>query len=263
MYWIWKQSDIGQIQLLNFCRVSLLSIFNSTENSKDFSFLLWKFVQIDSFYSTFAENQVVDIWIIILVSESNVQILRLAKLVKQSISAILPLKRNWVARSSSFQISSGKWRKLLAQWFFFSVKFLFWLLRGQTVHCIGAQFCVCMFLDSRDKSLNMWKICRNNQRKWMNKRRKKGASLLQNLLTFSKKHTWPRNEPAWFFKYNPKAPFLKLNFKKSHLQLFWFKHMRLNIIRLAFLRTMITRLKLETLKHKKFAKLCLSSYIVL
>ena len=25
-------------------------------------------------------------------------------------------------------------------------------LRGQTVHWIGAQFCVCMFLDSRDKS---------------------------------------------------------------------------------------------------------------
>ena len=31
-------------------------------------------------------------------------------------------------------------------------------LRGQTVHWIGAQFCVCMFLDSRDKSLNMFKF---------------------------------------------------------------------------------------------------------
>ena len=29
-------------------------------------------------------------------------------------------------------------------------------LRGQTVHWIGAQFCVCMFLDSRDKSKNMF-----------------------------------------------------------------------------------------------------------
>ena len=29
-------------------------------------------------------------------------------------------------------------------------------LRGQTVHWIGAQFCVCLFLDSRDKSLNMF-----------------------------------------------------------------------------------------------------------
>ena len=29
-------------------------------------------------------------------------------------------------------------------------------LRGQTVHWIGAQFCVCMFLDSRIKLLNMF-----------------------------------------------------------------------------------------------------------
>ena len=29
-------------------------------------------------------------------------------------------------------------------------------LRRQTEHWIGAQFCVCMFLDSRDKSLNMF-----------------------------------------------------------------------------------------------------------
>ena len=29
-------------------------------------------------------------------------------------------------------------------------------LRGQTVHWVGAQFCVCMFLDSTDKSLNMF-----------------------------------------------------------------------------------------------------------
>ena len=32
------------------------------------------------------------------------------------------------------------------------------------MHWIGAQFCVCMFLDSRDKSLNMLKFCRNDQR---------------------------------------------------------------------------------------------------
>ena len=30
------------------------------------------------------------------------------------------------------------------------------MLRGQTVNWIGAQFGVCMFLDSRDKSLNMF-----------------------------------------------------------------------------------------------------------
>ena len=41
-------------------------------------------------------------------------------------------------------------------------------LRGQIVHWIGAQFYVCMFLDSRDKSLNMLKFCRNDQRKVKN-----------------------------------------------------------------------------------------------
>ena len=58
--------------------------------------------------------------------------------------------------------------------------------RGQTVHWLGAQFCVCMFLDSRDKSLNMLKFCRNDQRKLKNKRRTKGASLLRNPLTMNK-----------------------------------------------------------------------------
>ena len=63
------------------------------------------------------------------------------------------------------------------------------------MHWIGAQFCVCVFLDSRDKSLNMLKICRNNQRKVKNKRRTKGASLLRNPLTMHKYSTvWPRNE---------------------------------------------------------------------
>ena len=36
-----------------------------------------------------------------------------------------------------------------------------------------------MFLDSRDKSLNMIKICRNNQRKWKSKRRTKNAFMLR------------------------------------------------------------------------------------
>ena len=40
----------------------------------------------------------------------------------------------------------------------FDQKIIFFTLRGQTVHWIGAQFCVCMFLDSRDKSLNMFQI---------------------------------------------------------------------------------------------------------
>ena len=67
--------------------------------------------------------------------------------------------------------------------------FFFLPLRGQIVHWIGAQFCVCMFLDSIDKSLNMLKICRNDQRKWKNKRRTKGASLLRNPLTMHKMHS--------------------------------------------------------------------------
>ena len=51
------------------------------------------------------------------------------------------------------------------------------LLRGQTEHWIGAQFCVCMFLDSRDKSLNMLKFCRNDQRKKKEKKKNKRSVL--------------------------------------------------------------------------------------
>ena len=38
-------------------------------------------------------------------------------------------------------------------------------LRGHTVHSTDAEFCVCIFLDSRDQYLNMLKFCRNDQRK--------------------------------------------------------------------------------------------------
>ena len=65
-------------------------------------------------------------------------------------------------------------------------------LRGQTVNWLGAYYCVCMFLDSRDKSFNMLKFCRNDQRKWKNKRRTKGASLLWNSLTMHKMYR-PQN----------------------------------------------------------------------
>ena len=54
------------------------------------------------------------------------------------------------------------------------------------MHWIGAQFCVGMFVNSRDKTLNMFKCCRNDQTKVKNKRRTKGASLLRNLLTMHK-----------------------------------------------------------------------------
>ena len=62
-------------------------------------------------------------------------------------------------------------------------------LQGQTVHWIGAQFRVCMFMDSRDKSLNMLKFCRNDQREGKNKRRTKRASLLRNPFTMHKMHS--------------------------------------------------------------------------
>ena len=38
------------------------------------------------------------------------------------------------------------------------------------MHWIGAQHYVCMFLDSKRKSLNMLKFCRNDGRKRQNKR---------------------------------------------------------------------------------------------
>ena len=62
-------------------------------------------------------------------------------------------------------------------------------LRGQIVHWISAQLCVCMFLDSRDKSLNILKFCRNDQRKVKNKRRTKEAFLSRNPLTMYKMHS--------------------------------------------------------------------------
>ena len=62
-------------------------------------------------------------------------------------------------------------------------------LGGQTVHWIGAQFCFCVFLDSRDKSLNMLNVCGNNQREGKNKRRTKEASLSRNSLTMHKLHS--------------------------------------------------------------------------
>ena len=67
-------------------------------------------------------------------------------------------------------------------------KFLFFLssddifpswtsLRGQTVHWIGAHFCVCVFLDSINKSLIMLKFCRNDQ-KMKEQKKNKGSVLV-------------------------------------------------------------------------------------
>ena len=59
-------------------------------------------------------------------------------------------------------------------------------LRSQTVHWISAEFRACMFMVSRDNSLNMLNFCRNYQRKWMNERTTKRMSLLRNPLTIHK-----------------------------------------------------------------------------
>ena len=50
-------------------------------------------------------------------------------------------------------------------------------LRGQTMHWIDAQFCVCMFLDSRDKPLNMLKFCRKDG-KIREQKKNKGSVLV-------------------------------------------------------------------------------------
>ena len=62
-------------------------------------------------------------------------------------------------------------------------------LRGQTVHWIGAQLCVCMFLGSRNKSPNMLSFGRNNQMKIENKIITKETSLLRNPLIMHKMHS--------------------------------------------------------------------------
>ena len=64
------------------------------------------------------------------------------------------------------------------------------------MHWIGAQFCACVFMDSRDKSVNMLSFCRNDVETMSAKERiidtkkkenkKYGASLLWNPLTINK-----------------------------------------------------------------------------
>ena len=67
---------------------------------------------------------------------------------------------------------------------------------------IDAQFCVCMFLDSRDKSLNMLKFCRNDQRKMKEQRERPCYGIR---LQCTKCTVWPRNEEIekWFTSYFP------------------------------------------------------------
>ena len=65
------------------------------------------------------------------------------------------------------------------------------------MHWKGAQFCVCMFLDSTEKSLCILKFCGNDQRKYRTKeeRRKRPCSGIRLLCT--KCTVWPRNDVAY------------------------------------------------------------------
>ena len=59
-------------------------------------------------------------------------------------------------------------------------------LRSQTLHRIGTQFDVCTLLESRNKSLNMLRFRRNDQRTRKHKRSKR-LFLLRNPLTIYRK----------------------------------------------------------------------------
>ena len=60
-------------------------------------------------------------------------------------------------------------------------------------NCIVAQFCVCMFLDFREKALNMLKLCRNDQRKRKNKKEQTQRPCCGIRLQFTKYTVYLRN----------------------------------------------------------------------
>ena len=68
-------------------------------------------------------------------------------------------------------------------------------ITGQTLHWIGAQFCVCMFLDPRDMYLNMLKLCRNDPKNERTKEEQRERPCCGIHLQFSKCTVWPRNKP--------------------------------------------------------------------
>ena len=62
------------------------------------------------------------------------------------------------------------------------------------MHWIGAQFCVCMFLDSRDNSFNVLKFCWNDQRKVKKKKEEQRERPCCGIrLQCTKCTVWPRN----------------------------------------------------------------------
>ena len=60
------------------------------------------------------------------------------------------------------------------------------------MHWIGAQFCVCKFLDSRDKSLNMLQFCRTIKEKERTKEEQRERPCSGIRLQCTKCTVWPR-----------------------------------------------------------------------
>ena len=61
---------------------------------------------------------------------------------------------------------------------------------------IGVQFCVCLFLDSRDKFLNMFNFWRNDQRNERTKEEQRERPCHGIRLQGTKCTVWPRNESS-------------------------------------------------------------------
>ena len=57
------------------------------------------------------------------------------------------------------------------------IKIFFNSSLGQSVHWIGAHFCLFMLLDSRDKSLNLLKFCLNHESERNNKKKNKSGKI--------------------------------------------------------------------------------------
>ena len=70
------------------------------------------------------------------------------------------------------------------------------------MHWIGAQFCACVFMDSRNKSVNMLSFCRNDQKERIIAQKKKIKNRERPCcgirLQLTKFAVWPRNVSSKF-----------------------------------------------------------------
>ena len=106
------------------------------------------------------------------------------------------------------------------------------------MHWIGAHFCVCMFLDSRDKSLKKLKLCRNDQKNERTKEAQSERPCCGIRVQFTKCTIYPRNE-GYFLKSakQKKSEVLKSEvfsfFSRNHsYETYGVQNCRLEIIRL-------------------------------